>query len=253
MWDDDSRILEVNLAGAELLGLDRHDVIRRRFGQFVAAESRPAFADFCKRVRTTDAKQTCEIKLLGDGHTVDVLVEGIATQDRKGQRKPCRAAVIDITEQKRYQEIMASEVFATSVLDQAQDAIVVCDPSGQVIRANRAAERLSRVNAVLQPFDVAFPLCRVGRDEQLPLLSLASTVQFLRGIEASLVRSDGSRIELLLSVAQMLDFDRKPLGTVVTMTDITDRIARRECLAEVHGGIGTLEPELGTVRHRGFA
>ena len=86
VWDDDSRILEVNLAGAKLLGLDRHDVIRRRFGQFVAAESRPAFADFCKRVRTTDAKQTCEIRLLGDGHTVNVLVEGIAAQDRKGQR-----------------------------------------------------------------------------------------------------------------------------------------------------------------------
>ena len=39
---------------------------------------------------------------------------------------------------------------------------MVCDPSGQVIRANRAAERLSRVNAVLQPFDVAFPLCRAS-------------------------------------------------------------------------------------------
>ena len=69
--------------------------------------------------------------------------------------------IADLTEQKRYQEIMASEVFATSVLDQAQDAIVVCDPSGRVIRANRAAERLCGVNPLLQPFDVVFPLRRV--------------------------------------------------------------------------------------------
>ena len=97
LWDHEGRILEVNLAGAALLGLDRNAVIQKRFGQFVAMEDRPAFADFCKRVLATDTKQTCEVKLLKDGQAVDVLVEGIAAQDRQGQGRLCRAAVIDIT------------------------------------------------------------------------------------------------------------------------------------------------------------
>ena len=54
--------------------------------------------------------------------------------------------------------IVASETFAMSIVDQAQDAIVVCDLSGQVIRTNHAAERLCGVNPLLHPFDAVFPL-----------------------------------------------------------------------------------------------
>ena len=102
------RILEVNLAGAALLGLDRDAVIHKRFGQFVAMEDRARFADFCARVLATDTKQTCEVKILKDGQAVDALVEGIATQDRQGQERLCRAAVIDISQQKRADELAAA-------------------------------------------------------------------------------------------------------------------------------------------------
>ncbi len=95
--DGQGRILEVNLAGAALLGLDRNALIQKRFGQFVAMENRPAFADFCKRVLTTDTRETCEVKLVKDGQTVYALVEGIAAPDHQGAGKLCRAAVIDIT------------------------------------------------------------------------------------------------------------------------------------------------------------
>ena len=64
LWDAEGRILEVNLAGAVLLGLGRKAVIQKRFGQFVAQEDRAAFADFCKQVLPTGPKQTCEVKLL---------------------------------------------------------------------------------------------------------------------------------------------------------------------------------------------
>ena len=70
-------------------------------------EHRPAFADFCKRVLTTDTRQTCEVKLLKDGQPVYALVEGIAAQDHQGQEKLCRAAVIDITASKQAEEKLA--------------------------------------------------------------------------------------------------------------------------------------------------
>jgi len=87
LWDAEGRILEVNLAGAALLGLDRDAVVQKRFGQFVAIEDRTAFADFCKRVLTTDTKQTCEVKFLSDGQPVYALVEGIAADDRQGREE----------------------------------------------------------------------------------------------------------------------------------------------------------------------
>ncbi len=103
--DSHGRILEVNLAGAAILGLDRNAVIQKRFAQFVTMECRPAFAEFCSRVLTTETKQTCEIRLPRDGQHVDVLVEGIVA---KGQEeKLCRVAIIDITARKQAEEKLA--------------------------------------------------------------------------------------------------------------------------------------------------
>ena len=71
LWDHEGRILEVNLAGTALLGLERGMVVHKRFSQFVAMEVRAAFANFCHRMLLADTKQTCEVKILRDGQAVD--------------------------------------------------------------------------------------------------------------------------------------------------------------------------------------
>ena len=102
LWDKDARILEVNLVGAAMLGLDRSVACQKWFGEFVAVEDRPAFAEFCKRVLVTDIMQTCEVTLLTDRQPMRALVEGISAKGRQGQEgRLCRAAVIDVTQQKR--------------------------------------------------------------------------------------------------------------------------------------------------------
>ncbi|MEN6450941.1 MAG: ATP-binding protein [Thermoguttaceae bacterium] len=131
----------------------------------------------------------------------------------------------------RPREPVAAELLATAVLDQTQDAIVVCDLSGRVVRANRAADQLCGCNSVTQPFDVAFPLQRAAEPskpgdspgERLPLLPSVSTFGHAHDVEASLVRADGLRIELLVNASQMRDGNRRPVATLVTMTDITSR------------------------------
>ena len=108
LWDHQGRILEVNLAGAALLELDRSMVVHRRFVQFVAQEYRTRFADFFTRVQRTDTKQSCEVKILKGGRAIVVLVEGIAARDYLGQERLCRAAVIDISQQKHAEELAAT-------------------------------------------------------------------------------------------------------------------------------------------------
>ena len=161
-----------------------------------------------------------------------------------GPDAPYRMMVEELQEgtaHERHQEIVASETFAMSIVDQAQDAIVVCDLSGQVIRANHAAERLCGANPLLRAFDEVFPLRRkIGPssadpkrgepDAEMPLFPLASTVNFLREIEAVFHRKDGSRADLLLSVGRLLSAEQKAIGIVVTMTDVTDRRRAEEAL-----------------------
>jgi two-component system CheB/CheR fusion protein len=121
LWDCLGRIVEVNLAGASLLGLDRNTVIHKRFGQFVVLEDRPAFADFCTQVLATGTKQTCNIKLLSTGQPVYVLIESIATQNRQEQGELCRAAVLDITRQKQAEKELGAAKDAAELARDAAD------------------------------------------------------------------------------------------------------------------------------------
>ncbi len=116
LWDEQGKILELNLAGAILLGLERSTAFKKRFGQFVAVEDRPIFADFCKKVMQVKTKQTCEIKLLIDVKPLDVLIEGIAGLYRKGEGTLCRAAVIDITDRKQVDSLTKLMLISQAVL-----------------------------------------------------------------------------------------------------------------------------------------
>jgi PAS domain S-box-containing protein len=116
LWDEQGKILDLNLAGAILLGLERSTAVKKRFGQFVAVEDRPIFDDFCKKVILAKTKQTCEIKLSIDVKPVDVLIEGIAGLYRKGEGMLCRAAVIDITQRKQVDSLTKLRLVSEAVL-----------------------------------------------------------------------------------------------------------------------------------------
>ncbi len=60
----DSTLHEVNLTGASLIGLARSKLVGRRFGAFIAPESRPTFNAFLGRVFASETKQSCEVQIL---------------------------------------------------------------------------------------------------------------------------------------------------------------------------------------------
>ncbi len=98
-------ILEVNLAGATLLGWERRSLLNRRFEAFVAPGDRPSFEKFCKRAFETNTKQKCELKLLRNkGLKSYVYIEGTATEEHLADGRECRIAVIDITERRVAEE-----------------------------------------------------------------------------------------------------------------------------------------------------
>ena len=58
--DEQGLILEVNLTGAALLGVERSRLINRRLPRFVAPASRPIFLAFLEKVFAGPGKQVCE-------------------------------------------------------------------------------------------------------------------------------------------------------------------------------------------------
>ena len=103
--DEQGRILEINLAGAALLGLVRSTAVTQRLEPFVATGHRAIFADFCNRVLSTDAKQTCEIELRRGEDRQHALLEGIVSHDDAVNRS-FFLAVADISQQRRAEKAM---------------------------------------------------------------------------------------------------------------------------------------------------
>lgn len=98
-------ILEVNLTGAALLGVNRAELINQCLPRFVAPESRPVFLSFLEQVFARSKRQSCEVTLLrADGTAFWTALHGTASFSLNDPEKWCRVAVSDITALKQADE-----------------------------------------------------------------------------------------------------------------------------------------------------
>ena len=104
--DESGVILEANLTGAALLGVERSRLINRRFLLFVSATSRPIFLTFLKEAFTGPKQdQVCEALLLREhGDAFWAGFRGRSAVCPGGARKWCRVAFADITARKQSEE-----------------------------------------------------------------------------------------------------------------------------------------------------
>ncbi|RQW81595.1 MAG: PAS domain S-box protein [Methanothrix sp.] len=130
-------ILEVNLAGATLLGVERRNLTNRSFSKFVALKDRASFDDFRKKTFETSVRQTCELSLLRDGvPIIYARIVGTATSDLPPGERECRIAIVDITESKKAESILNRYQLISK---HARDIIFHMSRDGSIIEANEAA------------------------------------------------------------------------------------------------------------------
>ena len=103
--DAEGLILEVNLTGAALLGVERSRLIRLRLERFVAPASRTIFRTFLEKVFAGAKDQVCEVLLLKEGGgTFWASFRATAAVSLKGTREWCRVVFEDITARKQVEE-----------------------------------------------------------------------------------------------------------------------------------------------------
>jgi len=103
--DEEGRILEVNLTGAAMLGLERSLLIDRSLDRFVDPSSQPIFRVFLRKTFEGHGKQACEAALLNeDGEPIWAGLQAVPSASLSDPRKWCRVAVSDITTRKRAAE-----------------------------------------------------------------------------------------------------------------------------------------------------
>ncbi|WP_051822520.1 PAS domain S-box protein [Desulfonatronum thiodismutans] len=127
--DENNLIREVNLVGAELLGLERALLIRQRFSRFIAPDSQDAFYFHRKRVLASEGKQVCELVLVNkDGSRFHAQLQTTSVVDDAAKTDRLRIAVMDITARVRLE---AELKVANEELEQRVEA-----RASELIKAN---------------------------------------------------------------------------------------------------------------------
>ena len=203
-----------------VMGSAVHDFVPRRFHGTLEALLRSG----------GNGESRTELLLLAGEQEVPAYLS-VNEIDDAGKRLLCLVAT-DLRTQKRSEEIVAAEQLARSVLEQAADAIVVCDEAGRVVRASRSATELCGRNPLLLPFEEAFPLALGADTGAGGPAAAALTGSTLRALPASFTRGGASSADLLVSAAPLKGAGARVIGCVVTLVDVTEHRRAEEALRE---------------------
>jgi two-component system, sporulation sensor kinase E len=103
-FDREGVVRSVNLFGISLLGVERANLINRRFEQFVAEEERFAFTKLLRTVFARQGKETCRLRLsTGERSAQYVRIEAMATESGD----ECLAVLMDITEKRGAEQALS--------------------------------------------------------------------------------------------------------------------------------------------------
>ena len=106
-FDEKSRIQEVNLKGANMLGCSRSQLLNVKFSSFISPDSQDDFYFHCKQLLKTEGHQNCQLKLQRqEGTFFFARLESVARKDKSKNLKQILTALTDITEVRRASELV---------------------------------------------------------------------------------------------------------------------------------------------------
>ena len=221
----DGTILYCNRRFAEMLKVPLESVIGSSVRDFIAPMDQPTFQ------ATIQEGGRSEIHLKTSPEPLPVHLS--ASHLNIDGSPTVSLIVTDLTENKRYEEIVVSERLSRLILEQSTEAILVCDERGMIIRVSERAHRYYPRRLLLQPFDEVAGLYS-AEDFHPKKFSIASVLNgsIVRGLEVTTESGKGSVTHFLLSARPLWELGRKMLGCVVTLTDITARKGAEQALAE---------------------
>ncbi len=211
-------VLYANRRFAGMLRTPLEKVIGSEIHHWFAPESRQALQALLQKDAADNHREELALAA-ADGILVPVYLS-VSRLHLDGIPDSICMVATDLTEQKRNEAILAAEKLSNAILEQAADAIVICDENGRIMRASKQAQALYGKNLLGQRFEHAFPLRQLDGTAFSPVDTIDTNHRL--SAEARL-EHNGQGVDLLVSVGHLKGARNKLLGSVVTLTDITER------------------------------
>jgi PAS domain S-box-containing protein len=228
-FDARGLIQEINLAGAQLLGIERGLLTNIPISRFIAdAKGKKAFSSHLKNVLQKKGIQGCEIKLTQkNGQAIYAQVQSTALETNESQGRDILSSIVDVTVAKELEsEIQDAREYAENIVETLRAPLVVLDSNLQILTANHCFYETFKVTPEETVgnfiYDVGnrqwdIPQLRVLVEEILPRNTVIKDYEVEHDFPGI-----GRKI-ILLSARQIF---REKIGSdiiLLAMEDITDR------------------------------
>ncbi|MFM9433940.1 diguanylate cyclase (GGDEF)-like protein/PAS domain S-box-containing protein [Janthinobacterium sp. CG_23.3] len=215
----DTAILQVNLVGADLLGVPRDHAAKYHFRHFVGEPFLPDFDSFVHLALNSSQPERIQLQLKRGRHDQGVAVTLLASADGSGQ---AFRVVLELAEGK-LAALERSEERFRRIVHSAEEGIWEIDASARTSFVNpKMAQMLRyRIEDMLDK-----PLVAFMDDEGRAMLE-RNIARRQQGIaerhEFKFIRRDGAELWATLATNPIFDGEGAYLGALALVTDITER------------------------------
>ncbi|MCP4253278.1 MAG: PAS domain S-box protein [Candidatus Scalindua sp.] len=138
---DEGIILQANLTGATMLGIERSLLIKIPLPKFIAREDQDKYYRYRRHISETNDHKSCELKMVKkDGTQFYAQLECTVAQDIVEGPKKCMTAITDITERKKAEEEIKQ---LNESLEQR-----VTESMAELIKANDELVKMQKLESV---------------------------------------------------------------------------------------------------------
>jgi PAS domain S-box-containing protein len=220
----DGTILYSNRQFGQMTGSSPAGIVGRPFDDFVQPSDHPLWNGFIRQAGSDGMK--AEIRL-GNQSASEIPVQISANAIDLGGAKALALVVTDLSERRRYEEIVTAERLSRYILEQSLEGVAVC-VNGRILFASRRLHEICGTNPVLQRFDKLFSL-RVSDGETFSV-EIPQSGTIVKNAEVSYRNHDGETYNLILNAGPLFGDDHQILGCLVSLTDITERKRSEDAL-----------------------